>query len=165
MNEHDLLVSLNKFQLLEPSASNAKSVRTVPPALLSQTITKRLVYPTGDVYEGETLNNLYHGIGVYAWRNGDRYEGAWANNRREGRGIWIWGDESFSRGDRYSGEWHLDKKHGQGAYHQANGDVYEGEFKEDKRHGNGIYRKLNGESLDVTYNQDELTRVIPIPGN
>ncbi len=114
-------------------------------------------YPTGDTYDGEFLNDLYHGYGIYTWKNGNRYEGMWKNNRREGQGIWIWGEQSSSPGDRYQGQWHLDQKHGDdGHYFQANGDTFIGTFQEDQRHGSGIYRTQNGQSFNVVYHHDEL---------
>ncbi len=57
-------------------------------------------YPTDDTYDGEFLNDLYHGYRIYTWKNGNQYEEMWEKNRREG-------------------QWHLDQKHGQ--YFQANG--------------------------------------------
>lgn len=54
-----------------------------------QTNKKRKVYSTGDEYEGEFVNGLFHGYGVYKWKNGDRYEGMWEKNRRKGHGKWT----------------------------------------------------------------------------
>jgi hypothetical protein len=123
----------------------------------SSTVIKKLKrYPTGDIYEGEFKDDLYHGYGVYTWTNGNRYEGMWEKNRREGQGTWIWGEQSSSPGDRYQGQWHLDQKHGDGQYFQANGDIFIGTFQDDQRHGSGIYRTQNGQSFNVVYHQNEL---------
>ena len=32
---------------------------------------QRIVYENGDIYEGDLLEGLRHGIGVYSWSNGD----------------------------------------------------------------------------------------------
>lgn len=128
-----------------------------PPANLSEIVVKKTKkYPTGDVYEGEFVNGLYHGYGIYTWTNGNRYEGMWKNNRREGEGTWTWGKQSSSTGDRYQGQWHEDKKHGHGKYFQANGDVYIGSFQNDQRHGCGIYQSVNGQTINVVYSHDDL---------
>jgi hypothetical protein len=113
-------------------------------------------YPTGDIYEGEFKDDLYHGYGVYTWTNGNRYEGMWEKNRREGQVTWISGKQSSSPGDRYQGQWYLDQKHGEGHYFQANGDTFIGTFQEDQRHRSGIYRTQNRQSFNVVYHQDEL---------
>ncbi|CAF1085804.1 unnamed protein product [Adineta ricciae] len=113
-------------------------------------------YPSGDVYDGEFLNELYHGHGIYTWENGDRYEGMWKHNHREGQGTWTWGEQTASAGDQYCGEWHADKKHGYGEYFQKNGDIYKGQFKDDKRDGTGIYQMKNGQCFNVVYDRDHL---------
>ncbi|CAF1057857.1 unnamed protein product [Adineta ricciae] len=113
-------------------------------------------YPSGDAYDGEFLNDLYHGYGIYTWENGDRYEGMWEHNRREGQGTWTWGAQTASADDQYCGEWHADKKHGYGEYFQKNGDIYKGQFKDDKRDGMGIYQMKNGQCFNVVYDRDHL---------
>ena len=62
-------------------------------------------------YEGDILNNLIEGKGIFYYNNGDKYEGDWKNNIREGKGILFYN----------------------------NGNRYEGEFKNDLREGNGIF--------------------------
>lgn len=34
-----------------------------------------LTYGNGDQYEGDFINGMFHGKGVFIWAKGDRYEG------------------------------------------------------------------------------------------
>ena len=129
---------------------------TIDPKPSSTVVKKLKRYPTGDMYEGEFINDLYHGYGIHTWKNGNRYEGMWKNNRREGEGTWIWGEQSSSPGHRYQGQWHLDQKHGYGQYFEANDNCYIGTFHEDQRHGHGIYRTQDEQTFKVVYHHDEL---------
>ena len=36
---------------------------------------KEIKFPTGEIYEGEVVDNLPHGKGIYKWTNGKIYEG------------------------------------------------------------------------------------------
>lgn len=45
------------------------------------------IWPNGDRYNGQYLNDLRHGFGVYEWANGDRYEGLWLNDERQGYSV------------------------------------------------------------------------------
>ncbi len=45
------------------------------------------VWPSGDRYEGDYLNDRRHGFGIYEWANGDRYEGLWLNDDRQGYSV------------------------------------------------------------------------------
>jgi hypothetical protein len=48
----------------------------------SSTVIKKLKrYPTGDTYDGQFLNDLYHGYGIYTWKIGNQCEGMWEKNR------------------------------------------------------------------------------------
>ena len=46
-----------------------------------------LLYPNGDKYVGETLNNERHGYGLYFYTNGDFYYGEYKNNKQCGYGA------------------------------------------------------------------------------
>ena len=41
----------------------------------------RLIYPDGDVYEGQMNNDKAHGKGVYNHSDGSRYEGDWIEDK------------------------------------------------------------------------------------
>ena len=44
-------------------------------------------YEDGDIYLGETLNGLRHGLGIFFWNNGDTWYGEWKEDKRNGNGI------------------------------------------------------------------------------
>ena len=43
-----------------------------------------LMYPHGDEYEGQLVDNLKHGRGIYTYANGITSLGSWKNNKRHG---------------------------------------------------------------------------------
>jgi radial spoke head protein 1 len=53
----------------------------------------------GNKYEGELVNGIKHGQGIYTFRSGARYEGEWKHGRRHG-----WGTMRYASGDCYEGE-------------------------------------------------------------
>ncbi|HOK49059.1 MAG TPA: hypothetical protein PLM18_02690, partial [Sedimentibacter sp.] len=46
----------------------------------------KVVYPNGDVYEGEMKNGMMDGYGLYTYANGDIYEGEFKDNKPNGHG-------------------------------------------------------------------------------
>jgi len=89
-------------------------------------------YTNGDVYKGETVDQIRHGRGIHVCSNGDTYEGGWKEDRRHG-----FGTMTFTNEMTYVGDWVEDKTFGFGTCKYANGDVYEGEWKNDHRWGWG----------------------------
>lgn len=63
-------------------------------------------------YEGNYKDGLKSGIGKMLYPNGDVYEGEWVDNKMQGEGTYTY----KKTGDIYSGSWVADKKHGQGSY-------------------------------------------------
>ena len=92
-----------------------------------------LIYANGDRYEGDFINGMFHGKGVFIWANGDRYEGDFFLNKRTGKGIYLW-----ASGESYQGDFVDGKLDGWGIYTWPDGAYYEGEFINNER-GNGIY--------------------------
>jgi hypothetical protein len=62
-------------------------------------------------YEGDLVDNKFHGHGSFFYANGDVYIGSWLNNKRSGSGILI-----FTNGDKFEGEFLNDLPNGKGAY-------------------------------------------------
>ena len=87
----------------------------------------------GHVYMGEWKNGERNGPGGMTYPNGDVYEGFWLNNKRNGKGKLIRKDD----GTIFKGEWNDNKLVNEIEVTYLNGDVYCGELENWKRHGKG----------------------------
>ncbi|XP_078354008.1 radial spoke head 1 homolog isoform X2 [Oculina patagonica] len=91
--------------------------------------------PNGDEYQGEYQNGKRHGMGKYTFVKGRaRYEGEYVEDLRSGQGIFWYPDGSV-----YEGAWATGERNGYGVYTYINGDIYKGEWKDGRRHGHGEY--------------------------
>merc|ERR1711991_945252 len=63
-------------------------------------------------YEGNYKDGLKNGYGKMVFPSGDVYEGMWVDNKMHGEGTYTY----KSSGDIYSGAWEDSKKHGAGRY-------------------------------------------------
>ena len=107
----------------------------------------------GGWYQGEFLNDVADGKGIFHWRKkdeygepeidddwwdkGPRYEGDWENGRRHGQGTYH--HEKFN----YSGDWRNDKKDGEGKceWNDEFNTSYDGEWEKDKQDGEGVEKQ------------------------
>jgi hypothetical protein len=55
-------------------------------------------YANGDEYNGEWIDGVKHGFGVYTMSDKSKYEGSWVNDDREG-----FGEFTNTNGDLYRG--------------------------------------------------------------
>lgn len=78
----------------------------------------RYVWPSGDVYSGEWLDDKRHGTGTDTFASGHRYSGGFVDGKRQGQGSYT-----FPDGERYVGEWRLGERHGLGVLYAADGSV------------------------------------------
>ena len=102
----------------------------------------RIKWKTGNIFEGELVNNKMCGNGYMIWYDkGEKYTGQWDNNLQNGFGIHIWYDSNqemkYFR-DRYVGQWKDGKRDGNGKFFYSTGNIYEGYWKNNKKEGFGI---------------------------
>ncbi|GMH11294.1 hypothetical protein Nepgr_013135 [Nepenthes gracilis] len=138
------------------------SLRGVTLNVSTSTFSGERVFPNGDLYTGNLLENVPHGTGKYLWADGCMYEGEWKRGKAAGKGRFSWptgatyegqfksgsmdgyGTFTGSHGDTYRGMWVADKKHFHGEKFYANGDVYDGSWKNNLQDGEGKYVWRNG---------------------
>ena len=97
-------------------------------------------WPNGDTYEGQIINNMPHGMGIYTSSNGDKYTGQFKYGKADGQGKM-----NYASGDSYTGEFREDTMSGKGKYDYANGDRYMGQFLNDLPHGEGVHVLTSGQ--------------------
>jgi hypothetical protein len=98
-----------------------------------------MVYPSGNMYEGQWRAGVMHGQGKFTSAIGNVYEGGFVADKYHGRGK-----ITFADGSSYEGEYAEGKPHGKGTYTYASGGSYEGEWAEGKKHGKGTYTYADG---------------------
>lgn len=69
-------------------------------------------------YEGEWMNNMKHGEGIYTYNEGSRYKGQYANDNKHGLGAYL-----FEDGKIYFGDWKEGQMSGQGTMIYPNLDM------------------------------------------
>lgn len=100
----------------------------------------RMVYPSGDIYEGEWLDNKMHGEGSYTYKKtGDIYSGSWSGNKKNGRGRY----ECASDSSVLSGAW-VDGNITEGSWEWKDAGKYDGTFKLGRPVGVGRFEFVNG---------------------
>ena len=83
------------------------------------------VYDDGvEKYEGNFVNDKYHGTGKIVFASGAIYEGEFCENEFHGHGIYTQPQDIGN----YEGEWDHGKWHGTGTYTDSDGVEWKGEF-------------------------------------
>lgn len=142
---------------------------------------------SGDVYNGEFKDGLYHGEGslkflagaeyigffqngivgggegVLTLPNGDQYIGRWENGRMNGIGTGIWVE-----GDKYIGYWKNNQFHGSGVLSIKGGLEYVGSWEDGSPNGAGILKMPEGtiykgtfETKSEIYDDDKKVNYLP----
>lgn len=84
----------------------------------------KMIYPNGNSYEGDWIEDKYEGFGEYRWENGSQYKGYFKNNKREGKGKMV-----YSNKNCYDGQWADDQYEGEGIFYCNDGTEYKGKFR------------------------------------
>ena len=87
---------------------------------------RSIAFPDGRLYHGEcSSDGVLNGRGKLTWPSGDVYEGNWIDDKMNGRGKLV-----YSNGDTYDGDFLNDKRHGLGKYTCSGGEVFNGLWKD-----------------------------------
>ena len=109
----------------------------------------KMVYPNGDIYEGEWFENAMQGEGSYTYKkNNDSFVGSWFAGKKHGQGTYYFGADS----SQMTGTW----ENGQildGSWTLQNCAVYTGEFKLGRPYGNGKFDFASGLSQSGAYEE------------
>ena len=97
---------------------------------------------TGDLYQGEAVNDTKQGFGMHNFSNGDVNIGEFVEDNKHGNGTFTWVD-----GDVYQGEFEHDWRTGIGMYNFSDGNVYNGELFQGQMQGVGTFYWNDGLSL------------------
>lgn len=103
------------------------------------------------IYEGEWLNDYYHGRGRLCCDQNHVYEGEFKQGLFDGQGEMRW-----SNGDVYSGSFIEHTRSGLGKLKFANGDCYEGQFQLGKPEGKGKYKWAHGAEYEGNFRKGEI---------
>lgn len=91
---------------------------------------------TAETYEGNFVDERYHGAGVFRYADGSIYEGEWHMGKRYGHGYFK---SPPQEGWVYEGNFDNDNRHGDGMIYWPDGTTYVGHVLENTRTGLGIY--------------------------
>ena len=105
--------------------------------------TGKVVWASGDVYEGPMVKGLRHGKGVFIWANGQRYNGDWVQDKPTGQAS-----VKFVNGNQFEGSVIEGVPQGQGHMRYASGDTYAGQLKAGEPEGTGVYQWTSGQQFE-----------------
>ncbi|CAD8122011.1 unnamed protein product [Paramecium sonneborni] len=91
----------------------------------------RMIYPNGDYFIGNFLNNIANGLGKFV-NSKKQVSGFWLNNKLNGEG-----NEIRKNGTIYRGQFSEGKIQGNGQFEYANKCIYRGSVYKGKMHGKG----------------------------
>jgi len=112
---------------------------------------KKVKYSNGDEYEGDFVDGIRCGYGVYRYASGNYYEGEWENDKFSGHGVYHF----VSSGERYEGEWKAGQYSGYGEFYFKSGTVYKGYWSKDKKNGKGVMLFASGERYEGIFKDDK----------
>eukprot|EP00747_Dinoflagellata_sp_TGD_P218303 gnl/TRDRNA2_/TRDRNA2_90581_c0_seq1.p1 gnl/TRDRNA2_/TRDRNA2_90581_c0~~gnl/TRDRNA2_/TRDRNA2_90581_c0_seq1.p1 ORF type:complete len:326 (-),score=37.82 gnl/TRDRNA2_/TRDRNA2_90581_c0_seq1:40-1017(-) len=104
-------------------------------------ISGRLMFPDGETYEGNYVNNKPGGSGQMNFPDGRLYEGQFQDGSPSGEGVMTW-----TSGQTYKGNFMAGLYHGKGTMTWPDASVFQGDFVDGKKHGEGFGRWPDGRS-------------------
>ena len=108
------------------------------------------LWPNGDIYEGDFVENERTGRGIYYFFDGAVYEGSFLDNESHGQVT-----SYFLNGDVYDGDFVKGDRTGQGTlFIESTGDVYTGGFLNGNFNGFGTYRWRSGATHEGNFSND-----------
>lgn len=121
-----------------------------------------MTYISGNVYEGEWVEDKKSGHGVMTWSDRQElYIGMWENDLANGEGEHIWTEtpqKSFQRQtcNLYRGSFKDGKRHGFGTFFYSNGSQYTGQWFNNCKHGLGCFVHADGKIHVGSFQEDDL---------
>ena len=107
----------------------------------------KIVFDSGDTYEGEFRDNKFNGYGHYVWfKNGHEYTGNYLNGKFHGDGLYKWGKNEY-----YNGEYVNGVKEGEGEISYADGKKFFVNFTNGKPNGIGMFQDKEGNKCEVEF--------------
>ena len=107
----------------------------------------KIVFDSGDTYEGEFNDNKFNGYGHYIWfKNHHEYKGNYLNGKFHGEGFYKWGKNEY-----YNGEYVNGVKEGEGEICYADGKKFFVNFTNGKPNGIGMFQDQDGNKCEVEF--------------
>jgi len=103
------------------------------------------------IYEGNYLDDFFHGRGKFYENGRLRYEGTFLEGEFHGVGKLYDVDGELE----YEGEFYNGKKEGKGVQYTLQGK-YEGRFQDDKYSGKGVFIYNNGDQLNGSFQEGQI---------
>ena len=107
----------------------------------------KILFDSGDTYEGEFNDNKFNGYGHYIWaKNKNEYTGNYLNGKFHGEGRYQWGENEY-----YNGEYVNGIKEGEGELSFKDGKKFYVNFTNGKPNGIGIFQDQDGNRCEVEF--------------
>ena len=107
----------------------------------------KILFESGDTYEGEFSNNKFNGYGHYIWaKNKHEYKGNYLDGKFHGEGCYTWGENEY-----YNGEYVNGIKEGEGELSFKDGKKFFVNFTNGKPDGIGMFQDQDGNRCEVEF--------------
>jgi hypothetical protein len=128
--------------LVKANAASTATLLTTKPnaALPSEFVAGTARFSGSFTLDGD--GTTYSGRGKVVWDSGDSFEGSLVKGQRQGEGQFIW-----ASGQRYAGTWEQDQPRGQGQMQFTNGNRYQGRIEDGLPQGQGVMKYASGDEF------------------